>query len=226
MITASSDWRLIGEIMRIFQCWMKFSSWNFGKLLLVRALNEPCCRTRAHKFNFNCWQLRAEISPNVQTLWSPEPQVDLGFAEGHIIFSLSPPTLVGKSGWWWSSPDRLLFFEKFGAFFAAFEKCNLETEINTNEGEGRDVKCLPMFDPWCEKYTSFLPRTVAKKMTGETPEVRSDIRKPREKKEREKERKREKKREKMFGSIIILNFFFKSICQHLISIIINLHSIR
>ena len=38
-----------------------------------------------------------------------------------------------------------------------------------------------------------------KKMTGETPEVRSDKRKPREKKEREKrenERKREKKREK------------------------------
>ena len=33
-------------------------------------------------------------------------------------------------------------------------------------------------------------------MTGETPEVRSDKRKPREKKEREKERKKEKRREK------------------------------
>ena len=33
------------------------------------------------------------------------------------------------------------------------------------------------------------------KMTGETPEVRSDKRKPREKKERENERKQEKTRE-------------------------------
>ena len=34
------------------------------------------------------------------------------------------------------------------------------------------------------------------KMTGETPEVRSDKRKPREKKERKRERKKREKREK------------------------------
>ena len=35
-----------------------------------------------------------------------------------------------------------------------------------------------------------------KKMTGETPEVRSNKRKPREEKEREKREKRERKRER------------------------------
>ena len=57
-------------------------------------------------------------------------------------------------------------------------------------------------------------------------EKRREIDRNREKK-REKERKREKKREKMsrVKYYLELLFFFKSICQHLISIIINLHSI-
>ena len=53
-----------------------------------------------------------------------------------------------------------------------------------------------------------------KKMTGETPEVCSDKRKPREKErerekreKRENERKGEKKEKRCPGSIIILNFF-------------------
>ena len=50
-----------------------------------------------------------------------------------------------------------------------------------------------------------------------------EIRRNRERKEREKERKREKR---CPGSIIILNFFFfQKYLSHLISIIINLHSI-
>ena len=54
-------------------------------------------------------------------------------------------------------------------------------------------------------------------------EGRRDIKERNREKKREKERKREKR---CPGSIIILNFFSKSICQHLISIIINLPSIH
>ena len=43
----------------------------------------------------------------------------------------------------------------------------------------------------CQNY-QWCPGTSLKKMTGETPEIRSDKRKPREKKEREKRDKREK----------------------------------
>ena len=71
-----------------------------------------------------------------------------------------------------------------------------------------------------------------KERTGEKKREKGERKERKREKKRKQERKREKKREKERKrekrcprSIIILNFFFKSICQHLISIIIYLHSI-
>ena len=51
----------------------------------------------------------------------------------------------------------------------------------------------------------FLFCTLNQKITGETPEVSSDKRKPREKKREKREKKRERKREKRSPGSIFIN---------------------
>ena len=65
------------------------------------------------------------------------------------------------------------------------------------------------FNRWGPRasYLTMIGQNSELTMTGETPEVRSDKRKPREKKEIKRERKDREKREKRFSYLFFFYFF-------------------